>query len=108
MNLYVTQEKNGGTRDLLVTNNDRQVIGMIPEAVQDMEVVFEDRMGNFEALFHGENVGFVQFDGDEADKIFDGEYDDVEPVAAVSFDDVAEHTATRSAHQKLHQYFQVA
>lgn len=97
--LYVTDMEPNGTRSLIITDEDGQVLEIIDEAVfgnlSPKKFGWSgDSLGNIDALYYGESVGMVEYSDENLDSIQNGEYSDIIQVVEVELDEVLEHIAT--------------
>ena len=109
-NLYVTEMRPNGTRDLIVSDRDGQILDSISEAIFGGRLSPFDNLNGCYGLINGESVGYFEYsheaygtDDDGEDILLDepfvdllvenGEYQGVELVYCVNKKFVSEHIA---------------
>lgn len=114
--LYVTDMEPNGTRSLIITDSDNQVLEIIDEAVfgnlSNKKFGWSgDSLGNIDACYYGESIGMIEYTDESIDEIMRGELSDIYQVVEVELDEVLEHIAVSpvndgsSTIEVLNKYF---
>lgn len=94
MKLYVTEMEPNGTRSLIVTDDNGQVIGGVDEAVfGNIPDRSGDLLGGLIVCYFGEDVALMDAENEELERVRNGELQDVYPVYEVYLPDVLKRIA---------------